>query len=245
MAEAAPSTAEVRTAVAASAKASTTTPLAGAGAVEGAIKTPEPGRAQWGTPEPVAPLQEKPTWQSTPEPPGTTGAKAEQHSAAPIQPQVEATTNAQNENLSIADRLTSARSIRDVAEQALDSYAGTDLNEYKALEQNFRKAESSYRDLQAESDRSLTEQRLISTNEQIARLLQANTELRQTVENMGKNFGAEIKRIMEYIDEKDPDKKKNLKKLILEIAALLLLGVGTETMGEMKGAVEDQTNQRR
>lgn len=78
-----------------------------------------------------------------------------------------------DKNLPIADRLSSAKSIRDAAEKALDSYSGTDVNELRELEQTFRKAESQYRDTQAESDRTYADQRLSSMEQRLTKAFEA------------------------------------------------------------------------
>ena len=68
------------------------------------------------------------------------------------------------------------------------------------------------------------------------------TELRQVIDKMGNNFSEIVKKIPEYIDEKDPEKKKSLKALMLEIAAAFGASAILEVGGEVKGAAA-QTQQ--
>lgn len=125
----------------------------------------------------------------------------------------------------IGQSLETARSARDAAEQALDTYTGNDLNEYRQLEQALRRTDSEYRGLQAERDSALTEQRLSRMEADISRLVASNRELQDVVRSMAN-----------YVKEEDPEKKKALAKILIEVIGAIGLSSVLEAADEVKSS---------
>ena len=142
-----------------------------------------------------------------------------------------------DKNLPIADRLSSAKSVRDAAEEALDKAyeGGASVEEIRNFERTFRKAESQYRDIQAESDRTYADQRLSSMEQRLNIAFEA--KLTQVIETIARNNTEAFTAFKKYVDEQDPKKKEPLWVKVL----IILAAVGKELF---KGADVGETIQQ-